>query len=362
MMKRLLVAMLFAMLLLPVAHAETELRWIEGGDADRVHLRAVPSTAADSLGLYFMGTQVILLEEQGGWARVLVGAEEGWMVADYLSSGYIPQTGPWHVVDNPGSTWVNLRTAPSMDAPPAMTPQNGRQVRLLGETADGWSYVDCGGAKGYIMTRLLGESGEAATQSTTVLGLTADWWYIHEVIAPNGQRICFTGMEDWADVSFEDVNFDGIDDIVAVSVMGASNFFSEFFVYDTAAGEYVRAVTDSDEERLCNVQLHPESGLVVTYTNAGSAGLMHVWNIYRWEGTGLKLIRSAVSDEWSEEFFERSTWTSVIHGDILHMTVRDHTLGSYDDCIVWEVIMPKDDVDFESLYEQEMEALWQGIR
>lgn len=361
-MKKLFASMLWLLLLLNAAHAEAGLRWIGGGNADRVHLRAAPSPAADSLGLYFTGTEAILLDEQGGWAHVMVGAAEGWMMADYLAPGYLAQLGPRYQVDNPNSTWVNLRTAPSMDAPAAMTPPNGTQVRLLGETADGWSYVDCGGAKGYIMTSLLREADEADAQSTTVLGATADWWYIHEYIAPNGQRICFTGMEDQADVYFEDVNFDGIEDIVAVSVRGANNFFSEYFVYDPDAGEYVRAVTDSDEERLCNVQLHPESGLVVTYTNAGSAGLTHVWNIYRWEGTNLTLLRSAVSDEWVEDISEGQTYTQIIHGDTLHVTVRDHTLGSYDDCIVWEVILPKDDIDFESLYKQELEALWQGIR
>ena len=356
-MKRLLIVLLLTALLLPAARADTALRWIDGGNADRVHLRAAPDASADSLGLYFTGTGAILLEERGGWAHVMLGAVEGWMMADYLSGAYIPLMGPGCRVENPGSTWVNLRTAPSLEAAVAMRLPNGRALRLLGETADGWSYVEGGGAKGYVMTSLLSEADEAATQSTTVLGLTADWWYIHEYIAPNGQRICFTGMDDQADVYFEDVNFDGFEDIVAVSVRGANNFFSEYFVYDPIGGEYVRAVTDSDEERLCNVQLHPEEGLVVTYTNYGNAGLMHVRNIYRWEGTNLRLLRSAVSDEWSEESFEGSTYTSIVHGDLLHMTVRDH-----DGSILWEIVMPKDNIDYESLFEQETEVLWQGIR
>ena len=71
----------------------------------------------------------------------------------------------------------------------------------------------------------------------------------------------------------------------------------------------------------------------------------------------MRLIRSAVSDEWTEDIFDGSTYTSIIHGDILHMLVRDHE-GS----VLWEIVTPKDDIDYASLFEQETEALWQGIR
>lgn len=367
-MKRLLAVLLILVLFLAAARAEgaegtkKALRWVGGGNADRVHLRAAPSVMADSLGLYFTGTEAILLDAEDGWAHVLVGTEEGWIMQDYLSDGYLRRIGPWRIVDNPGSTWVNLRTAPSMEAAVAMTPENGTRVRLLGETADGWSHVDCSGAKGYILTSLLSPAGQAENTATTVLGQTADFYYIHRYTAPNGQDIFFTAMEDEAYIEFHDVNFDGVEDIVVNTVMGANNFFSELFVYDATGGAYVRVVTDSSEERLCNVSLHPESGIVSTHWNGGYAGLLHVTSLYRWEGTKLTLIRRAVSDEWAEDVFEGQTYTSIIHGDILHVTVHDFTRGGDDDAVVWEVIMPKDDVDFEQLYEQETNALWQGIR
>lgn len=199
--------------------------------------------------------------------------------------------------------------------------------------------------------------GTAASADTQILGETADHAWIHQLTAPNGQKICFTAYE--ADVTpvFLDVNFDGVDDIVLDTVMGANNVYSEFFVYDTASGAYVRAVTDGTEDRLCNYQLHPEHGLVESRANAGSAGLLHVWNLYRWEGTRLTLVRSAVSDEWTEEIFEGQTYTTIIHGDTLHMTVRDQA-GD----VIWEVVLPKDDIDFDWLFEQETAALWQGLR
>ena len=356
-MKKLLIVLLLTALLLPAARADTALRWIDGGNADRVHLRAAPDASADSLGLYFTGTGAILLEERGGWAHVMLGAVEGWMMADYLSGAYIPLMGPGRRVENPGSTWVNLRTAPSLEAAVAMRLPNGRVLRLLGETADGWSYVEGGGAKGYIMTSLLSEADDQTSMDTTVLGMTAELDYIHQYNAPNGQNIYFTAVEEDVYLTYLDVNFDGVDDIVVDTVRGASNVYSEFFVFDSTSGQYVRAAAGGSEDRLCNYGLHPEYGLVSSYNNAGNAGLLHTANLYRWEGNDLRLIRSAVSDEWAEESFVGSTYTSIVHGDILHMSVRDR-----DGSILWEIVMPKDNIDYESLFEQETEALWQGIR
>ncbi|MBQ4579435.1 MAG: hypothetical protein IJA83_02130 [Clostridia bacterium] len=200
-----------------------------------------------------------------------------------------------------------------------------------------------------------------AFPETTVLGQTADFYYIHQYIASNGQSIYFTAWEDTVYIAFQDVNYDGVEDIVVDSVTGANNLFSEFFVYDAQIGEYVRAITDSTEERLCNFQLIPEYGLVATQTNMGNAGLLHVWNLYRWEGTNLKLIRSAVSDDWMEDSFEGSTYTQVIHGDMLHVVVRDYT-NWYEESILWEVILPKAEAGYRDILTEEMTALWQGIK
>ena len=62
MMKRLFVLLLAMLLMIPAALAESNLYYIDGRDADRVHLRAEPSAQADSLGLYFSGTGVIVID------------------------------------------------------------------------------------------------------------------------------------------------------------------------------------------------------------------------------------------------------------------------------------------------------------
>lgn len=360
-MKRMLSMLLVLMLCAPAAMAESPVFYIDGKNADRVHLRAEPFISSDSMGLYYTGTDVIVIEYQGDWAWVMVGDEDGYIMREYLTLEYMARQGPWAVVDNPHSTWVNLRMAPSMQGMVAMRPENGTTVQVLGETASGWSYVDCDGVKGYIMTSLLGEAKEALPANTVVLGSTADFYYIHQYTAPNGQNIYFTAWEDDVYLAFQDVNFDGIDDIVVDTVTGANNIFSEFFVWDAANGEYVRVVSDGTEERWCNYQLYSEYQLIATYSNGGNAGLLHVRNLYCWEGNELRLLRSAVSDEWTEDFFEGQTYTSIIHGDTLHITVRDYT-DPYEENLLWELIIPKEDTEYRDVFNEEMEALWQGLR
>ncbi len=196
---------------------------------------------------------------------------------------------------------------------------------------------------------------------TTILGYMPDSEYIHQYVAPNGQLLWFTALEKEPHITFEDVNFDGREDIVIVVVMGASNFFSEFFVYDPTTDVYALATHPDADVGICNYQLHPELGIVESHTSNGNAGLLHVTKLYRWEGTKLRLIRSAVSDEWSEGIFEGQTYTNIIHGDTLHVTVRDHT-DMQDESVLWEIMIPKEDAEQRDIYDEEMAALWQGLK
>jgi len=55
--------------------------------ADRLHLRVGPDRGADSLGKFYNGTLVEVLERQGAWYRVRVSGLEGWMMRRYLTEG-----------------------------------------------------------------------------------------------------------------------------------------------------------------------------------------------------------------------------------------------------------------------------------
>ncbi len=362
MMKKLLVLLLVLMRCMPAATAESSVYYITGGNADRVHLRAAPSTGADSLGLYFTGTDAILIDRVDGWAWVMIGAEEGWIMEEYLTGDDPAQLGPWYTVDNPQSTWVNLRMEPSMDGMVVMCPDNGTVVHILGETKDGWSYVECEGVKGYMVTDYLSPMAEMADQRTTILGETAEWDYIHQYIAPNGQSIYFTAMVEEPHITFRDVNFDGVTDIVVFVTIGASNFYTEFFVYDRGTGEYVRAAHRGIDYGLCNYQLYPEYGIVESQAVNGYAGALHEYCLFRWEGTDLKLIRRAVSEELTETSFDTDVYTNKTYKEILHMTVRDYQASEYGGTVIWEHTITVDESYARDIFAEEQEALWQGIK
>lgn len=361
-MKKMLMFLLALMLCAPAAVAESSVYYIAGGNADRVHLRTGPSVEADSLGLYFTGTDVIVIDRAGGWAWAMIGDATGYVMLDYLNDDAPAQLGPWYIVDNPNSNWVNLRMSPSMEGGIVMCPDNGTAVHILGETADGWSYVECEGVKGYIVTDFLSPMAEAeSAQRTTILGETVEGDYIHLYIAPNGQPIYFAAMENEPPITYRDVNFDGMTDIVVFVTMGASNFFTEFFVYDAEGDEYVRADHPGIDYGICNYQLYPEYGIVGSHASNGAAGALHEVCLYRWEGTDLQLIRRAVSEELTEFSFSGSTYMTTTYTDVLHITVRDYQPDEYEGRVIWEYTIPLRETEYRDIFTEEQEALWQGI-
>ena len=57
---------------------------------DRLHLRTKPSREADSLGKFWNGTPVRVLNERDGWCQVEIGTDgrlTGWMLKKYLVTG-----------------------------------------------------------------------------------------------------------------------------------------------------------------------------------------------------------------------------------------------------------------------------------
>lgn len=352
-MKRLIVLLLL-LLWIPCALAET--RYVDGVDADRVHLRMSPDATDKSLGLYFTGAPAEVVSEWNGWLMVQIGVQDGWMRGEYLGGTEARRQLPVCRVNNPGS-WVNLRIAPTMEASVLTKPEHLEWVTLLGETADGWSYVEYGGLTGYMVSDFLERDFEVSV--TKIVGTTEDDRYIHAYAADNGQTLYFTAHEQFPRVIREDVNFDGMDDIVVHVALGASNFFSEFFVMD--GGRYVRAEHPGIDYALCNYQLHPELELVSTYANNGSAGALNEQCIFRWDGTGLTLVRRAVSEELTEWQSLPDRFVETTRLDWLRMRVTDYTGGVHEGTVIHEAAVPLDDSVADSL-DQLATALWQGVR
>ncbi len=362
-MKRLLMILLAMMLLAPAVLTETEVLYIDGRAADRVHLRAKPSLSAESLGLYFTGTGVTVHDQADGWAHVTIGDVQGYMVANYLIEEQLAPRGPWQVVENPDSAWVNLRMAPSTQGVILSCPDNGDVVQLLGETADGWSYVDGGEVKGYIMTSLLSPLGEEkSTRRTTILNESGWEAYIHQYIAPNGQALYFTADLLEPMIEFEDVNFDGYDDIVITTGRYAKCDTARFYVYDPS-GEYVLVRETALDEGLMNYALYPEYGLVGTHIANGDAGLCHETCLYRWEGNDLECIRRAYSDNYTETVWAEnmSSCTKTTYTDLFCCNVYDYTTGEPEGTIIYSV-GPLGFDEFLETYDAENAALWQDLK
>ncbi len=361
-MKKLLALLLMACLVAPSARAESIVCWINGGDADRVHLRTKSIGDSASTGLYYTGTAVLIFDREDEWMKVQIGDEIGFVLEKYLSADAPTQLGPWQRVANPDSSWVNLRRSPRMDGDVIATPDNGALVHVLGETADGWSYVEWDGVKGYIVTKYLASVGMDAAGQTRIIGKTPEGDNIFIYAAPNGQALYFTGTEDQPRVTYRDVNFDGATDIVIFTVMGASNFYSEFFVWDAAAGQYVQVEVPGIDYPLCNYRLHQYWNIVESDAQNGFAGALHEKRLFRWEGTDLKLIRSAVSKEREEYTFTDQGYTVTTRSDMLEIKVYDHTSGEYEGELLWELTIPLKDTETRDVFTEEEEALWQGLR
>jgi len=243
---------------------------VNGGDADRVHLRAAPSTQADSLGLYFTGA---LVEPSGGdeegWTPVTIGVQTGYMMTKYIAFA------DW--LDAPKLRWGEISTlsgrgaalyaAPDANAELLGRLQELQMVLVLGQTAEGWYDIDLGGGqRGYIREgelticgvtekgedRLLEKHTEEIAPGVlldvelrdTGIGLNGSEAKLMEIcmtqngrMLPRIRYICETVPDGAPHLRFDDVNMDGWKDLIALRTMGASDAYAAYFIYQ-AHGEY----------------------------------------------------------------------------------------------------------------------------
>ncbi len=140
------------------------LGFVDGKNADRVHLRADTSIDAESLGLYFTGTEVICMSEiTSEWVKVVIGTQEGYMKSEYihLYEWYGDAKQPYGIVKDGISCIV--RSKPSENAQPLGFVFEGDTVTILGETNSHWYYVMMHEQTGYIHSdRLVCKMGDDA--------------------------------------------------------------------------------------------------------------------------------------------------------------------------------------------------------
>ena len=170
--------------------------------------------------------------------------------------------------------------------------------------------------------------------------------------APNGQVLYFTTETETPFVRLEDVNFDGVEDIVIVTAVGATNAFYEFFVWD--GSQYVWAEHWQMEYGLCNYQLDPR-GYVVCYGHNGLAGALFEEIIFCWEGTALRPLRRMVSEEKTEYAFNDDTYTLVTYNNVLSIRMSDDRTNEewYAEATLEQFTA--------GYYDTLQEVLWQGL-
>ncbi len=141
--------------------------YVSTGNSGRLHLRSLPTTASQSLGLYANGTQVRVNSISGSWAfvTVLYNGASGYMALGCLAGNapvypVNPQPAPPQTEDTlmyvrtGNSGRLHLRISPSQNAQSLGLFPNGTQVRVLARTG-GWAYVNINGLAGYMMLNYL---------------------------------------------------------------------------------------------------------------------------------------------------------------------------------------------------------------
>jgi len=165
-MRKLLCIMAFLVLFcIASTNAETtNTAFIKASTSDRVHLRTDRNTSSNSLGLYFSGTPVFIPNDAGSneWTYVVIGAEKGYIKSDLLVSADNYVQPQWKQAQVSASGSVNLRSAPTTEAPILKTVPESANVIVLGETSQRWYYVKSGSTYGYIMSRYLRISNKIA--------------------------------------------------------------------------------------------------------------------------------------------------------------------------------------------------------
>lgn len=188
--------------------------------------------------------------------------------------------------------------------------------------------------------------------------------YIHRWDAPNGQALYFVSRETEPYVVMKDVNFDGVEDVVVTTFVGASNFGAEFFVWDD--GDYV-PVEHFEADEIVNYSLHPELGLVETYIQQGRAGALYTRQLWRWWGNELSLMREAIGSEEETWYYEDDLVTVVTDRSHVYLRVRDHyhltaVDGDWNPTLIMEEVV--DLYDEEALSDALDEAdriFWQDV-
>jgi uncharacterized protein YgiM (DUF1202 family) len=123
--------------------------------------RTEPNTSAMVITVLAPGTSVeVLGEESDGWVPVRCADQDGWVSAQYLTIGEVPDTGPPTATVVTNGPLASCRIEPNTTSLIIARVESGTQVTIRGATTNGWVPVTCDGQDGWIFEDLIqGEPG-----------------------------------------------------------------------------------------------------------------------------------------------------------------------------------------------------------
>ena len=129
-----------------------------------LNLRAYPSYSSTVITILYNGVPLNILEDQGGWYRVQMGATLGYVRSEFTTVNYQPVGSAVATIKTPNNTAVNMRAAPSGNATVRKQFAGDRYVSVLLQGA-GWWYVCIDGYTGFISSDFLAEGLHASRDS-----------------------------------------------------------------------------------------------------------------------------------------------------------------------------------------------------
>lgn len=193
-----------------------------------------------------------------------------------------------------------------------------------------------------------------------IVGFAENGDYIHRYVAKNGQELFFTAMREDPTPFEEDVNFDGSPDLVFVISRGVGNTYFEFFLWQD--GKYEMAIRYGEETGLSNYVLYPEEGLVSTFVSNGGVGALFEKKIYRWEGTYMRPLRSAVSEEYSVFAYDDESYWVETYPNIVCLTIDDYAADEFEGERLVEAVYTLETANDPSWFAAVDDTLWNGLR
>lgn len=138
---------------------------------ERLNLRTSMSTNSSSLGKYYNGCIVAVLENRtDGWSKVRIGNVDGYMKNKYLAfndqTKPIVSMMPLVTISNQNGHGVNLRKEATVNSETYALYPNGTSVQVMGLTKE-WCHVCVDGLTGFMMTKYLDPQLSYATNTST---------------------------------------------------------------------------------------------------------------------------------------------------------------------------------------------------